>query len=159
LAGDQLNKTIFFTNMVPGSEVSKYLAAMDVASLPQSRDGVGNFRYTTKISEYAAAGLPIVTGRLPLAYDLDDGSMWRLPGYAPWSVEYVDAMKELMESMSAEKLALAKSKVHRIRPEFDPKEQVDRITRFITDLLEELPSKTTQSKRQSTPLAIETSPQ
>jgi glycosyltransferase involved in cell wall biosynthesis len=141
LAGDQLNKTIFFTDMVPSSEVSRYLAAMDVASLPQSRDGVGNFRYTTKISEYAAAGLPIVTGRLPLAYDLDDGSMWRLPGHAPWSTEYIAAMKELMDHLSADQLATAKVRVNRIRPEFDPKEQVDRITRFISDLLQELPRK------------------
>ena len=153
LAGDQLNKTIFFTDMVPSAEVSKYLAAMDVASLPQSRDGVGNFRYTTKISEYAAAGLPIVTGRLPLAYDLDDGSMWRLPGHAPWSPEYIDAMKELMDRLTAEQLATAKTRVHRIRPEFDQRQQVDRITRFITDLLEELP-RSVHKERETAPLSI-----
>ena len=80
--------------------MSRYLAAMDFASLPQSRDGVGMFRYTTKISEYAAAGLPIVTGRLPLAYDLDDGTMIRLPGFAPWSPQYIAAMADLMNEVT-----------------------------------------------------------
>jgi Glycosyl transferases group 1 len=144
MAGDRINKTIFFTDMVPGDQVSKYLAAMDVASLPQSRDGVGNFRYTTKISEYAAAGLPIVTGRLPLAYDLDDGSIIRLPGHAPWSPEFVSAMGDLMNQMSPEKLQSQKSRVNRVRPEFDPAKQVERITKFINDLLQELPQKKIQ---------------
>ena len=146
LAGDRLGKTVFFTDSVPGLEVAKYLAAMDVASLPQSRDGVGMFRYTTKISEYAAAGLPIVTGRLPLAYDLDDGSMWRLPGHAPWSTEYIAAMTGLMNELSPDLLASAKEKVDRIRPEFDQQIQVDRVTRFIDDLLEELPRRTRLAK-------------
>ena len=61
---------------------------MDVASLPQSVDGVGSFRYTTKLSEYLAARLPVVTGEIPLAFDLDDGWMWRLPGDAPWEERY-----------------------------------------------------------------------
>jgi glycosyltransferase involved in cell wall biosynthesis len=135
LAGDRINKTISFTGQVPGTEVSKYLAAMDFASLPQSRDGVGMFRYTTKISEYAAAGLPIVTGRLPLAYDLDDGTIIRLPGHAPWSPQYIAAMTELMNN------AAVQPKVYRIREEFDPASQVDRVTRFIEDLLDELPQK------------------
>jgi len=156
IAGDRVGKTVFFTDMVPGLEVWKYLAAMDVASLPQSRDGVGMFRYTTKISEYAALGLPIVTGRLPLAYDLDDGSMWRLPGHAPWSDEYVSAMTALMDQLSPEELAIAKAKVDRIRPEFDQAMQVDRITRFINDLLRELPKKTRVSLPQthSSPVAL-----
>jgi glycosyltransferase involved in cell wall biosynthesis len=135
LAGDRINKTVFFTGQVPGTEVSRYLAAMDYASLPQSRDGVGMFRYTTKISEYAAAGLPIVTGRLPLAYDLDDGTMIRLPGFAPWSPQYITAMADLMNE------ATVTAKTYRIREEFDPEKQVARVTRFIEDLLQELPRK------------------
>ena len=124
---------------VPGLEVWKYLAAMDVASLPQSRDGGGMFRYTTKISEYAAAGLPIVTGRLPLAYDLDDGTIRRLPGHAPWSPEYVAAMTDLMNELTQTEVSSAKANVDRIRPEFDQDMQVARVTRFIEDLLTELP--------------------
>jgi hypothetical protein len=164
MAADRIAKTVFFTDQVPGLEVSKYLAAMDVASLPQSRDGVGLFRYTTKISEYAASGLPIVTGRLPLAYDLDDGSMWRLPGHAPWSPEYVAALSDLMDSLSKEDLSIAKAKVNCIRPEFDPQRQVDRITSFINDMLGELPrsatraSDTVQQRGTSKIAAVATSP-
>jgi hypothetical protein len=135
---DQDGRTVFFTGMVKDDEVSRYLAAMDVASLPQSRDGVGNFRFTTKISEYAAAGLPIVTGRLPLAYDLDDGSMYRLPGHSPWSGDYTSAMASLMQRITAESLAGAKALVQRQRAEFDPGMQVARVSRFIRDILEEL---------------------
>jgi hypothetical protein len=47
--------------------VPDYLAAFDVASLPQSCDQIGAFRYTTKLPEYLAAKLPIVTGELPVA--------------------------------------------------------------------------------------------
>jgi hypothetical protein len=83
LAGDRLGRSVYLTGRVPQREVPDYLAAMDLGSLPQSLDGVGSFRYTTKISEYLAAGLPLVTGQLPFAYDLDDGWLWRLPGPTP----------------------------------------------------------------------------
>jgi glycosyltransferase involved in cell wall biosynthesis len=137
-AGSNLGRTVFLPGMVAMDDVPRYLAAMDVASLPQSVDGVGNFRYTTKISEYAAAGLPIVTGRLPLAYDLDDGSMWRLPGQAPWSPDYIAALAELMGEMSVPKLAAAQARVCRRRSEFDADVQQRRITQFIDELLEDL---------------------
>src|SRR5262249_44317537 len=52
LAGDDLARRIFLTGSVPAHEVLCSMAAMDVASLPQSVDGVGSFRYTTKVSEY-----------------------------------------------------------------------------------------------------------
>ena len=137
LAGSRLGQSIFLPGNVAMNDVSKWLAAMDVASLPQSLDGVGSFRYTTKISEYAAAGLPIVTGRLPLAYDLDDGSIVRLPGETPWSPIYINALADLMESVTDHSLAELKQKVRRERREFDPAEQARRITNFIVELLED----------------------
>ena len=82
-----------------------HLAAFDLASLPQSVDGVGSFRFTTKLPEYLAAGLPIVTGEIPAAYDLDEGQMIRLAGHAPWSEEYVAALAGLLENLDAEQLA------------------------------------------------------
>lgn len=82
LAGEKANRLVHFTGRVPQKEIPAYLAAMDIGSLPQSVDGVGSFRYTTKISEYLAAGLPLVTGQLPFAYDLGDDWLWRLPGAA-----------------------------------------------------------------------------
>jgi glycosyltransferase involved in cell wall biosynthesis len=95
-AAEAVGSTVLLPGRVPRSEIPEYLAAMDVASLPQSVDGVGSFRYTTKLSEYLAAGLPVVTGRLPFAYDLGDGWVWRLPGSAPWDPRYVDALARLM---------------------------------------------------------------
>jgi Glycosyl transferases group 1 len=138
MAGDMLGSAVFLPGPCPLDQVSTYLAAMDLASLPQSRDGVGNFRYTTKISEYAAAGLPMITGRLPLAYDLDDGSMLRLPGKMPWSPEYISALAKMMNDITPQFLASAQARVERIRSEFDPEKQVHRVTRFISDLLDEI---------------------
>jgi glycosyltransferase involved in cell wall biosynthesis len=94
-----MNGQVVFTGRVPRDEVPAYLSAMDVGSLPQSVDGVGSFRYTTKVSEYAEAGLPIVTGEIPLAYDLDGGGLWRLPGDAPWDRRYIESMTQLMERL------------------------------------------------------------
>ena len=99
LAGDRLDVTVHLPGRVSPGEVPEHLAAMDVASLPQSVDGVGSFRYTTKISEYRAAGLPVVTGQIPLGYDLDDGGLWRLPGDAPWDDVYVAALADLMAQL------------------------------------------------------------
>jgi hypothetical protein len=128
---------VFLPGGVRFQDVSTYLSAMDIASLPQSLDGVGSFRYTTKISEYAAAGLPIITGRLPLAYDLDDGSIWRLPGKTPWSATYVAALAKLMNQISLPILTSARAKVERHRAEFDSTKQVERITCFLSELLED----------------------
>ena len=100
LAGEDLGVRVFLPGRVPAEEVPDYLAAFDLASLSQSTDAVGSFRYTTKLSEYLAAGLPVITGETPLAYDLDEGYMWRLPGHAPWSADYVRALTRLLAGIT-----------------------------------------------------------
>jgi glycosyltransferase involved in cell wall biosynthesis len=127
---------VVFAGAVPREEVPGYLAAMDIASLPQSCDGVGSFRYTTKLSEYIAAGLPIVTGQLPLAYDLDDGWMWRLPGDAPWDERYARALAALIDRMTPEELAAKRAAVPVGCAVFDRARQVARVTELIRDILE-----------------------
>ena len=110
LAGDELGRAC----CCPAGSARarcRHLAAIDVASLPQSVDGVGSFRYTTKISEYLAAGLPIVTGQIPLAYDLDDGWIWRLSGDAPWDPRYIADLADLMQSISPGELEAKKRAV------------------------------------------------
>ena len=77
-AGDRAGRTVVFTGRVPQAEIPDYLAAMDLGSLPQSVDRIGSFRYTTKVSEYLDAGLPVVTSQIPMGYDLDDGWVWQL---------------------------------------------------------------------------------
>jgi glycosyltransferase involved in cell wall biosynthesis len=124
-----------FTGRVPREEVPACLAAMDVASLPQSTDGVGSFRYTTKISEYAASGLPIVTGQLPLAYDLGEDWMWRLPGDAPWDPLYIDAVARLMATAGPPEIAERRSKVPRDLDLFDADRQREAVGDFIRDVV------------------------
>ena len=60
-------------------------------------DGVGMFRYTTKIAEYLAVRLPVITNQVPMAYDLGADWMWRLPGGAPWDEIFLDALVKLVE--------------------------------------------------------------
>lgn len=136
LAGEDLGSSVLLPGRVPPEDVPDYLAAFDLASLSQSVDRVGSFRYTTKLSEYLAAELPVVTGEIPAAYDLDEGCFWRLPGSAPWSSTYVDALAELLEGLTAEEVAERRQAVLRRRAEpFDKLAQQQRMSEFVEDIL------------------------
>jgi hypothetical protein len=118
---------------VAQDSVPRLLAAMDVGSLPQSVDRVGAYRYTTKLSEYVAARLPVVTGEIPLAYDLDDGWIWRLPGDAPWDQRYISALTELMRTVTRDEVESKRARVPRGHPDFDRDRQRRRAGDFIGD--------------------------
>lgn len=135
LACAAAGKRIIFTGRVPRAEVPDYLAAMDAGSLPQSVDQVGSFRYTTKLSEYLAAELPVVTGQIPLAYDLDEGWLWRIAGDTPWHEKYIAGLAKLMNSVTAADLAGKRSALPRFPREFDRSAQQRRVTAFISDLV------------------------
>lgn len=136
MAGEDLGTRVVLTGRVPPEEVADHLAAFDVASLPQSVDGVGSFRYSTKLSEYLAAGLPVLTGQVPAAYDLDEGFFWRLPGDAPWSGAYGDALAGLLERIKAEEVAARRRAVAERRGErFDLDAQRARVSAFLADVL------------------------
>jgi glycosyltransferase involved in cell wall biosynthesis len=137
LAGDRLDQSVFLPGFIPQQDLPDYLAAMDVASLPQSVDQVGSFRYTTKLSEYLAAGLPVVTGQIPLAYDLEDDWLWRLPGNAPWDDVYINALADLMTRITSTEFQARRAAVPKNPPEFDRSRQIRRVTAFLTDLLKE----------------------
>jgi len=134
LAGDELGRTIILTGRVPREQVIDYLAAMDAGSLPQSVDGVGSFRYTIKLSEYLAARLPTVTGEIPLAYDLNDGWFWRLPGDSPWDPRYIRALADLMRTISLQQINDKRGRVPRELNVFDRTSQIERTTQFIGDI-------------------------
>ena len=134
-AGDELGRRVLLPGRVARERVPECLAALDVASLPQSVDGVGSFRYTTKLSEYVASTLPVVTGQIPLAYDLDDGWLWRLPGKTPWDPHYVQALAHLMRTLSREELADRKAAVPAELPIFDRTLQQRAVASFVNDLL------------------------
>jgi glycosyltransferase involved in cell wall biosynthesis len=136
-AGNDLGKRIILAGRVPREQVPHYLAAMDVASLPQSVDRVGSFRYTTKLSEYLAARLPVITGQIPLAYDLDDGWLWRLAGKAPWDERYIEALANLIDRLTVDEIASKRSALLQKAPDFNRNRQVACVTEFVTDLLAE----------------------
>lgn len=136
MAGEDLGSRVLLPGRVSPEDVPDYLAAFDVASLPQSVDGVGSFRYTTKLSEYLASELPMITGEIPAAYDLDEGYIWRLPGRAPWSSTYVDALAALLETLSAAEIDERRQAILRRRAEpFDKLAQQRRMSEFIGDIL------------------------
>jgi glycosyltransferase involved in cell wall biosynthesis len=136
LAGEELGARVLLPGRVPPAEVPDYLAAFDLASLPQSVDAVGSFRYSTKLSEYLAAGLPLITGEIPAAYDLDEGYVCRLPGPAPWSPAYIEALAQLLEGLTAEELARRRLAVRQRRSDpFDRAAQQRRMSEFVQDIL------------------------
>jgi glycosyltransferase involved in cell wall biosynthesis len=135
IAGERVGKDILLIGQVPLESVPDYMCAMDVGSLPQSCDGVGSFRYTTKISEYLAASVPVVTGQIPLAYDLDDGWLWRLPGDAPWSDRYVSALADFMRTVTPAEVQAKSAATQRNPGLFDKNRQIRSVTAFVEDLL------------------------
>jgi glycosyltransferase involved in cell wall biosynthesis len=137
LAGNHIGSMVKFAGRADRYDVPDYLAAMDLVSLPQSVDGVGSFRYTTKLSEYLAAGIPVITGQIPLSYDLDGQWLWRLPGYAPWSEIYIRALANLMKSITQDDIRLKAAFVPRNSAVFGRDDQVNRVTAFLTDILAE----------------------
>jgi hypothetical protein len=135
-AGEDLGVRILLPGRIAPELVPDYLAACDLASLSQSTDEVGAFRYTTKLSEYLAVGLPVITTETPLAYDLDEGYLWRLPGAAPWDPRYIDALVALLDGLTREQVrAHADAVAARRTDPFDRSEQQRRAAAFVSDLL------------------------
>jgi hypothetical protein len=126
---------IVLPGAIPRADVPAYLAAMDVASLPQSTDQLGSFRYSTKLAEYVAQSVPVATGQVPLAYDLDDGWMWRLPGDAPWNEQYIAALAALMGTITDADVAAHKGAIRSQMPVFARDQQIARVGAFLEDLL------------------------
>ena len=138
VAGEFLGARIRLPGPVALDEVLPCLAAFDVAALPQSTDGVGAFRYTTKLSEYASARLPVITSRIPVAYDLGFDWMWRLPGRGPWEKTYINALVRLLETLDTPQIEAHRKAIPQQLEAFNCQIQIARVTAFIDELLEEL---------------------
>ncbi len=134
-AGKDLGQSIFLPGSVPLEQVVHYMSAIDVASLPQSVDGVGNFRYTTKLSEYWAANLPIAISQTSMAYDVCSDWAWSMPGPKPWSETYINSLAKIMTNMTQAEILSKKQAMPKYLSEFDRNQQVQKVTTFITDIL------------------------
>jgi hypothetical protein len=128
-----MRSRLHLTGRVPRDQVPDYLAAMDVATLPQSVDDVGSFRYTTKLSEYLAASLAVATNQLPLAYDLPGDWAYRLPGRSPWDPKFIAALARLMLTVSTEEIARKRGATADARAHFQLEPQLQRFTEFILE--------------------------
>jgi hypothetical protein len=110
---------------------------MDLASLPQTVDVVGGSRYTTKLSEYLSARLPVISTRIPVAYDLGTHWTWRLPGESPWDPTYLEALSHLLSTLTPAEIVNKREAIAKVIPEFDKDRQVDTMTAFLRELLPE----------------------
>ncbi|MEI6070162.1 MAG: glycosyltransferase [Verrucomicrobiae bacterium] len=137
LAGGHLGRRVFLPGPVPLAEVMPVLRAMDVGSLPQSVDGVGSYRYTTKLPEYLEARLPVITNQTPMGYDLGADGMWRLPGRAPWDPRYQSALEDLLRQLNAGMIAKKKSRLAARDGLFSREHQIARVSAFVQDLLQD----------------------
>ena len=133
LAGEELGQRILLAGAVPNEQVAGLVCAMDVASLPQSLDEVGALRYTTKLGEYLAAGVPVVTGQLPVAYDLDDGWLWRIAGGDPWDPSYVVGMARFLSTLDRMDVAARRARIPRLAAVSDFEREQKAVSAFVTE--------------------------
>jgi glycosyltransferase involved in cell wall biosynthesis len=133
-AGTALGHRVFLPGEVPGEQLDDYLAAMDIAVLAQSVDGVGSHRYTAKLSDYIRAGLPVISTQVPVAYDLGVDWMWRLEGDAPWDPRHINALAALLQGVSREEVERHRDRVP--REAFNAESQQRAVTAFLVDLIE-----------------------
>ena len=136
-AGPLLGRRVLLPGGCALDEVPAYLSAMDLGSLPQSLDPVGALRYTTKIAEYVCAGLPVITSRIPLAYDFDADWIVRLAGPSPWDPVYIDALAAMMTRMDTAAVSALRARVPAALPQFDQARQTARVSGFVRELLDE----------------------
>jgi hypothetical protein len=127
--------SVVFTGRIPREDVAKYMAAMDIGCLPQSCDGVGSFRYTWKLIEYLAGGIPVVSTMIPAAYDLDCGWIWRLPGNAPWENQFVEALTALLNRIQCEEIEAKTQAANRMAAQFDARRQSAQVCSFVCESL------------------------
>jgi hypothetical protein len=72
-----------------------------------------------------------------MAYDLDDGWMWRLAGDAPWGERYIEDLAALMRGMTWECLRAKRDRLPTAIAAFDRDAQVARVTAFIAEILQD----------------------
>lgn len=127
---------VHFTGYLAGEKLARTLLALDYGLLPQSTDAVGAYRYTTKLPEYLAAGIPVIANRIPAAYDLDSGWITRLPGENPWDPRFLASLAAFLTEAKPADASAAAAQAHAAAPLFSKAEQARRARAFVTDLLD-----------------------
>lgn len=84
---------VFFTGMIPYSEIPKYISAMDVGIIPFNLDGVSQSALPIKLFEYMACGKPVISTEItPLKSTFPEDII-----FISNVKEYVEAIKLVYE--------------------------------------------------------------
>lgn len=95
---------VVFTGRIPESEVAAAVNAMDIGFITQTLDGLGNFRLTTKMPEYLAAGVPIAVSPIPGFFDYAWEAGWALPAFHPASDEMAKGIAQWLDGITREEI-------------------------------------------------------
>jgi len=127
---------VVFTGRVPETEVVSALNAMDIGFITQTLDDLGNFRLTTKLPEYLAAGLPVAMSPVPGFYDYAQSAGWALPAAHPASDAFHRSCASWIDSVTHESIDARRQHAPELARRFFSYDVVrPRFTAFINDLL------------------------
>jgi len=127
---------VVFTGRVPEHEVVPALHAMDVGFITQTLDRLGNFRLTTKLPEYLAAGLPVAMSPIPGFYDYARDVGWSLPPHHPATDAFHRKCGAWANRLTREEIAVRRPKARQLAEQvFDYEVVRPRFTEFVHDLL------------------------
>ena len=135
---EHLRHRVVMTGRLPQDEIPRVLHAMDIGLIPQTLDGLGSYRLTTKLPEYLAAGLPVAMSPVPGFYDYVYPAGWALPARHPadslFHREFARWLDLLDRTEVREKASQARAMAEK---HFSYKEIADRFHVFIEELLHE----------------------
>ena len=140
LAGTDLGTRVLLPGRVAPHEVPDYLAAFDVASLPQSVDGVGSFRYFDQTERVPRSGTSDPHRREPGRLRSRRGLPLEAARARSWSAVYIGALAQLLDALSSDEIARRReAALHRQADPFDMLAQQRRMGAFVDDLLAAAP--------------------
>lgn len=133
--GAGLENRVVFTMRLPPNEVARALHAADIGFITQTLDGLGNYRLTTKLPEYLAAGLGIAMSPTPGFYDYVGEAGWALPALHPGSEGFHRGCAAWLDGLSREEIAQKSARaVVLARERFDCAALAMRFCRFVGDI-------------------------
>lgn len=95
---------VVFAGRVPETEVADLINVMDIGFITQTLDGLGNFRLTTKMPEYLAAGVPVAVSPIPGFFDYVLDAGWPLPACHPSSDEMFRGIAVWLDGLSRDEV-------------------------------------------------------